>query len=193
MALPARAASGGGSFTVRLRGDNAPVMAARVLQLVKAHWYDGNDWHRVEPDFVTQGGAPGANEYHGHPRFMRDELGIVPHARGTIGMSTGEHDTGERQDEAGERDQQAEREGQDHRQCARIHQGCGDDRERALIAHEQKVGNGALGLQTHAAQQRVRGVADEVAALREREGIADDGPQHPDEAQRDEAHGGRVR
>jgi cyclophilin family peptidyl-prolyl cis-trans isomerase len=91
------AASGGGSFTVRLRGDNAPVMAARVLQLVKAHWYDGNDWHRVEPDFVTQGGAPGANEFHGHPRFMRDELGIIPHARGTIGMSTGEHDTGDGQ------------------------------------------------------------------------------------------------
>ena len=91
------AASGGGSFTVRLRGDNAPVMAARVLQLVKAHWYNGNDWHRVEPDFVTQGGAPGANEYHGHPRFMRDELGIIPHARGTIGMSTGEHDTGDGQ------------------------------------------------------------------------------------------------
>ena len=46
---------------------------------------------------ATQGGAPGANEFHGHPRFMRDELGIIPHARGTIGMSTGEHDTGEGQ------------------------------------------------------------------------------------------------
>lgn len=91
------ASSGGGSFTVRLRGDNAPVMAARVLHLAKAGWYDGNEWHRVEPDFVTQGGAPGANEFHGHPRFMRDELGTVPHLRGTIGMSTGEHDTGDGQ------------------------------------------------------------------------------------------------
>ncbi len=89
--------SGGGSFVVRLRGDNAPVMAARVLALAKSGWYNGNTWHRVEPDFVTQGGAPGANEFLGFPRFFRDELGIVPHARGTIGMSTGEHDTGDAQ------------------------------------------------------------------------------------------------
>lgn len=89
--------SGGGSFVVRLRGDNAPVMAARVLALVKNGWYNGNTWHRVEPDFVIQGGAPGANEFRGFPRFFRDELGVVPHARGTIGMSTGEHDTGDAQ------------------------------------------------------------------------------------------------
>ena len=30
-------------------------------------------------------------------RSLRDELGIIPHARGTIGMSTGEHDTGDGQ------------------------------------------------------------------------------------------------
>jgi len=89
--------SGGGSFVVRLRGDNAPVMAARVLALVRSGWFNGNTWHRVEPDFVIQGGAPGANEFRGFPRFFRDELGVVPHARGTIGMSTGEHDTGDSQ------------------------------------------------------------------------------------------------
>ena len=89
--------SGGGTFVVRLRGDNAPMMAARVLALVRSGWYNGNTWHRVEPDFVIQGGAPGANEFRGYPRFFRDELGIVPHARGTIGMSTGEHDTGDAQ------------------------------------------------------------------------------------------------
>ena len=89
--------SGGGTFVVRLRGDNAPVMAARVLALVRSGWYNGNTWHRVEPDFVIQGAAAGANEFRGFPRFFRDELGIVPHARGTIGMSTGEHDTGDSQ------------------------------------------------------------------------------------------------
>jgi len=89
--------SGGGSFTVRLRGDVAPVMAARVLALAQSGWYSGNQWHRVEPDFVIQGGAPGANEFRGFPRFFRDELGTVPHARGTVGLSTGEHDTGDAQ------------------------------------------------------------------------------------------------
>lgn len=91
------AASGGGSFVVRLRGDAAPVMAARILALVRARYYDGRAWHRVEPDFVIQGPSPDDNEYVGHPRFLRDELGTVPHARGTVGMSTRGHDTGDAQ------------------------------------------------------------------------------------------------
>jgi cyclophilin family peptidyl-prolyl cis-trans isomerase len=91
------ASSGGGSFVVRLRGDVAPMMAARVLALVHSHYYDGLTWHRVEPDFVIQGGSPGANEYIGYPRYFRDELGTVPHVRGTVGMSTRGHDTGDAQ------------------------------------------------------------------------------------------------
>lgn len=90
-------ASGGGSFTVRLRGDVAPIMAARVLALVRSHYYDALAWHRVEPDFVIQGPSRGDNEYVGHPRFLRDELGTVPHVRGTVGMSTRGHDTGDAQ------------------------------------------------------------------------------------------------
>ena len=90
-------ASGGGSFVVRLRGDVAPMMAARVLALVHAHYYDGLTWHRVEPDFVIQGGSPGANEYIGYPQYFRDELSTVPHVRGTVGMSTRGHDTGDAQ------------------------------------------------------------------------------------------------
>ncbi len=89
--------SGSGAFTVRLRGDVAPIMAARVLALARAGWYDGLTWHRVEPDFVLQGGGPGANEYLGHPRFIRDELGTLAHQRGTVGMSTRGHDTGDAQ------------------------------------------------------------------------------------------------
>ena len=89
--------SGGGSFVVRLRGDVAPIMAARVLELARSHYYDGLTWQRVEPDFVIQGGSPRGNEYVGNPRFIRDELGTVPHVRGTVGMSTRGHDTGDAQ------------------------------------------------------------------------------------------------
>jgi len=89
--------SGGGSFMVRLRGDVAPMMAARVLALARAGYYNGLSWHRVEHDFVIQGGSPGANEYIGSPQFFRDELGTVPHTRGTVGMSTRGHDTGDAQ------------------------------------------------------------------------------------------------
>ncbi|MEO8623781.1 MAG: peptidylprolyl isomerase, partial [bacterium] len=90
-------ASGGGSFVVKLRGDVAPLMAARILALSRARYYDGLTWQRVEHDFVIQGGSPGANEYVGLPEFIRDELGTVPHTRGTIGMSTRGHDTGDAQ------------------------------------------------------------------------------------------------
>ena len=91
------ASAGGGTFVVRLRGDAAPMMAARVLALARAHYYDGTDWHRVEHDFVIQGGGPASNEYVGARSFLRDELSTVPHLRGTVGMSTRGHDTGDGQ------------------------------------------------------------------------------------------------
>jgi cyclophilin family peptidyl-prolyl cis-trans isomerase len=89
--------SGGGSFVVRLRGDVAPMMAARVLALARQGYYNNLTWHRVEHDFVIQGGSPRANEYVGYSQFLRDELGTVPHLRGTVGMSTRGHDTGDAQ------------------------------------------------------------------------------------------------
>ncbi len=90
-------ASGGGTIVVRLRGDVAPMMAARVLALARSGDYDGLTFHRVEHDFVIQGLGPGANEYVGATQFFRDELGTVSHVRGTVGMSTRGHDTGDAQ------------------------------------------------------------------------------------------------
>ena len=88
---------GGGSFIVRLRGDVAPMTAARILALARSGYYNGLSWHRVEHDFVIQGGSPNANEYVGYAQYFRDELGTVPHVRGTVGMSTRGHDTGDAQ------------------------------------------------------------------------------------------------
>ena len=95
--LPASAAALALGADIRLRGDAAPITASRILSLAEAGYYDGTGWHRVEHDFVIQGGGPGANEYVGHRRFFRDELGTIPHDRGTIGMSTRGHDTGDGQ------------------------------------------------------------------------------------------------
>jgi peptidyl-prolyl cis-trans isomerase B (cyclophilin B) len=89
--------SGGASFLVRLRGDVAPIMAARVLQLARDGWYDNSQWQRVEHDFVIQGGGPAANEYAGYQQYFVDELGTIAHPRGSIGMSTRGHDTGDAQ------------------------------------------------------------------------------------------------
>jgi cyclophilin family peptidyl-prolyl cis-trans isomerase len=51
----------------------------------------------VEPDFVIQGAGPGPNEYIGYHAYFRDELGTISHPRGTVGMSTRGHDTGDAQ------------------------------------------------------------------------------------------------
>ena len=49
------------------------------------------------PNFVVQGGSPGANEYAGHGGHTRDELGLPGHWRGTVGISTRGRDTGDGQ------------------------------------------------------------------------------------------------
>jgi cyclophilin family peptidyl-prolyl cis-trans isomerase/HEAT repeat protein len=87
----------GGSFDVRLFPDEAPATAARVVGLAKKGYYNGLTFHRLVPNFVVQGGSPGANEYMGDGPFMRDELGLRSHARGTLGISTRGRDTGDAQ------------------------------------------------------------------------------------------------
>jgi cyclophilin family peptidyl-prolyl cis-trans isomerase len=86
-----------GAFTMRLRVDEAPLSALRVLTLVDQDSYNGLTFHRVAPNFVVQGGSPGANEYMGDGPFMRDEVGLASHVRGTVGISTRGRDTGDAQ------------------------------------------------------------------------------------------------
>jgi cyclophilin family peptidyl-prolyl cis-trans isomerase/HEAT repeat protein len=90
-------ASGGGSFVVRLFPDEAPATVARIVRLARAGYYAGLTFHRVEPTFVIQGGSPAATEYVGDGPFMRDEVGLLSHLRGTLGISTRGRDTGDAQ------------------------------------------------------------------------------------------------
>ena len=100
-ALPSTAAIHLESGTVELRllPDVAPVTIARFAELASTGAYDGKTLHRVVPNFVVQGGSPGANEYAGvTPRFMRDEVGPqARHVRGAVGISTRGDDTGDGQ------------------------------------------------------------------------------------------------
>ncbi len=87
----------GGAFVMRLRGEDAPFTVARFAALARRGYYNGLTIHRVVPNFVLQGGSPGANEYAGDASFMRDELGLRSNARGTVGTSTRGRDTGDAQ------------------------------------------------------------------------------------------------
>ncbi|HYV99422.1 MAG TPA: peptidylprolyl isomerase, partial [Gemmatimonadaceae bacterium] len=60
--------------------------------------YNGTTFHRMVPNFVIQGGSPGADEYDGATAaFMRDEIGLARNARGSVGISTRGLDTGDGQ------------------------------------------------------------------------------------------------
>jgi cyclophilin family peptidyl-prolyl cis-trans isomerase len=80
-----------------LEPELAPLTVARFIRLATHGYYNGLAFHRVVPNFVVQGGSPGANEYAGDSLFMRDEIGIQSHQRGTVGLSTRGRDTGDAQ------------------------------------------------------------------------------------------------
>jgi peptidyl-prolyl cis-trans isomerase B (cyclophilin B) len=88
---------GVGSFELALIASEAPASAVRFVRLAQSGYYNGLTFHRVAPNFVIQGGSPGANEYIGDATFMRDELGQWPHVRGAVGISTRGRDTGDAQ------------------------------------------------------------------------------------------------
>jgi cyclophilin family peptidyl-prolyl cis-trans isomerase len=86
-----------GTFDLALFTTQAPATVLRFAKLAEAGYYNGLTFHRVVPNFVIQGGSPGANEYVGDARFMRDEVGLWPHVRGAVGVSTRGRDTGDAQ------------------------------------------------------------------------------------------------
>jgi cyclophilin family peptidyl-prolyl cis-trans isomerase/HEAT repeat protein len=88
---------GTGTFELVLFTWEAPASVLRFARLAEAGYYNGLTFHRVVPNFVIQGGSPGANEYIGDATFMRDEVGQWPHVRGAVGISTRGRDTGDAQ------------------------------------------------------------------------------------------------
>ena len=87
--------AGRGHFDIGLDVDAAPLTAIRIARRAGEGYYNGLTFHRIAPNFVIQGGSPGANEYMGEHFYMRDEPGL--HLRGTVGISTRGRDTGDAQ------------------------------------------------------------------------------------------------
>ena len=86
-----------GTIDLALIASEAPATVLRFIRLAQSGYYNGLTIHRVEPNFVVQGGSPGANEYIGDAAYMRDEIGRWPHVRGAAGISTRGRDTGDAQ------------------------------------------------------------------------------------------------
>jgi cyclophilin family peptidyl-prolyl cis-trans isomerase/HEAT repeat protein len=75
----------------------APITVARFVKLVRDHYYDNTEFFRVSPLVTAQAGSPGGNDYSGDARFVRDELGLEHHKRGSVGLMTHGRDTGNMQ------------------------------------------------------------------------------------------------
>jgi cyclophilin family peptidyl-prolyl cis-trans isomerase/HEAT repeat protein len=89
--------SSGPSFRMVMEPGVAPMTVDRFLRLVSVdQYYNGLTIHRIVPNFVIQGGSPGANEYAGHKEYMRDEIG-GRNSRGTVGLSTRGRNTADAQ------------------------------------------------------------------------------------------------
>ena len=86
-----------GTFDLALLTAEAPATVLRFVKLAEAGYYNGLTFHRVVPNFVIQGGSPGASEYLGDAAYMSDEVGLWPHVRGAVGISTRGRDTGDAQ------------------------------------------------------------------------------------------------
>src|SRR5439155_23613752 len=84
-----------GDITIQFFPEEAPATVAIFAQLAEKGYYNGLTFHRIVPNFVIQGGSPGADEYDGIGPFMLDEVGLLSHSRGSLGISTRGHDTGD--------------------------------------------------------------------------------------------------
>jgi cyclophilin family peptidyl-prolyl cis-trans isomerase/HEAT repeat protein len=77
-----------------LFGDLAPVTVANFLNLAAGGFFDGQEWARIVPNFVVQGGDPRGDTSGGPGYTIRDELNRARFVTGSLGMALAGPDTG---------------------------------------------------------------------------------------------------
>ncbi len=90
----ARIETDAGAIDVELLGDVAPLTVANFLGLAERGYFDGQEWPRVVPNFVVQGGDPRGDTSGGPGYTIRDELNRARFSTGTVGMALAGPDTG---------------------------------------------------------------------------------------------------
>jgi cyclophilin family peptidyl-prolyl cis-trans isomerase/HEAT repeat protein len=87
-----------GVLDVELYGPDAPLTVANFLRLVDRHFFDGNRWHRVVPNFVAQDGDPRGDGFGGPGGAIRDEINRNRYGtKPMVGMALSGPDTGSSQ------------------------------------------------------------------------------------------------
>jgi cyclophilin family peptidyl-prolyl cis-trans isomerase len=83
-----------GMLTLELLPSQAPLTVAAFLALVDRHYFDGQRWHRVVPNFVAQAGDPRGDGWGGPGTVIRDEINPMRYGPGSVGIALSGPDTG---------------------------------------------------------------------------------------------------
>lgn len=76
-----------GDIRFTLFPEDAPLTVSNFVFLTSKHFYDGLTFHRVEPDFVIQGGDPQGNGTGGPGYKFNDEPVKRSYSRGIVAMA----------------------------------------------------------------------------------------------------------
>jgi len=76
-----------GDIVIRLFTKDAPKTTANFLAKAKSGFYNGLTFHRVEPNFVIQGGDPKGNGTGGGT--IQSEINAIPFKKGSVGLARG--------------------------------------------------------------------------------------------------------
>ena len=77
----------GGEINIEFFPEDAPKTVENFVTLAKKGFYDGVTFHRVEPNFVVQGGDPKGNGTGGPGYTIKDEFNKQKHVRGAVAMA----------------------------------------------------------------------------------------------------------
>jgi cyclophilin family peptidyl-prolyl cis-trans isomerase/HEAT repeat protein len=83
-----------GTIVLRLHAADAPLTVESFLSLAARGYFDGQEWPRVVPNFVIQGGDPRGDTNGGPGYAIRDEINRYRYGMGTLGMALSGPDTG---------------------------------------------------------------------------------------------------
>lgn len=85
--LQARITTKHGDIVFDFYPDHAPGTVAAFIKLARGGFYDGLNFHRVEPGFVIQGGCPTGDGTGGPGYNLKAEFNDRPHVLGTVSMA----------------------------------------------------------------------------------------------------------
>jgi cyclophilin family peptidyl-prolyl cis-trans isomerase len=83
-----------GKIEILLDVVETPLTTASFVDLARRGFYDGLTFHRVEPNFVVQGGCPRGDGAGGPGYALRSEVTGRPYGRGAVGLALSGKDTG---------------------------------------------------------------------------------------------------